>query len=197
MDQRSLDNIATLIPAVQDKARDFMGAIAESRRLPDGWYVSIISALRTYHEQDILYAQGRTTTGPVVTDAPAGWSNHNFGTAFDLGIFNDAGQYIDDLPDRGLMTQHDVSNYYCLLAPIGKALGLTWGGDWESIDDEPHYELQLWPDLSEEENLAKLRALHDAGLPISADATPPARVVAVAAPSGGQASPTSNAIAKK
>jgi peptidoglycan L-alanyl-D-glutamate endopeptidase CwlK len=166
MDQRTLDNIATLIPAAQDKARAFLSAIEQSKRLPAGWYVSIISALRSYHEQDILYQQGRTTPGPIVTNAPAGYSNHNFGTAFDLGIFNAQGQYIDDLPDRKILSEAQVSFYYRSLAPIGKALGLEWGGDWESIDDEPHYELNLWPQLTETERLAKLRELHDAGQPI-------------------------------
>lgn len=33
----------------------------------------------------ILYRQGRTNPGPKVT--PAGYSNHNFGVAFDVGIF--------------------------------------------------------------------------------------------------------------
>jgi peptidoglycan L-alanyl-D-glutamate endopeptidase CwlK len=163
MDQRTLDNIATLIPAAQEKAQAFMAAIEESNRLPEGWRVSIISGLRSYEEQEILYQEGRTRPGPIVTHAPAGYSNHNFGTAFDIGIFNADGQYIDDLPDRGLMTEAEVSTYYRMLAPIGKALGLTWGGDWESIDDEPHYELNLWPGLTESERLAKLRALHDAG----------------------------------
>jgi peptidoglycan L-alanyl-D-glutamate endopeptidase CwlK len=167
MDQRTLDNIATLIPAAQDKARAFLDAIAESNRLPAGWKVSIISGLRTYAQQETLYQQGRTTAGPIVTNAPAGYSNHNFGTAFDLGIFNAAGQYIDDLPDRGLMTEAEVSTYYRSLAPIGRALGLTWGGDWISIDDEPHYELNLWPMLSEDQRLERLRSLHDAGAPIA------------------------------
>ncbi|MCE0499451.1 MAG: M15 family metallopeptidase [Methylacidiphilales bacterium] len=163
MDQRTLDNIATLIPAAQDKARAFMDAIAESNRLPTGWYVSIISGLRSYAEQDILYQEGRTTPGPIVTNAPAGYSTHNFGVAFDLGIFDADGRYIDDLPDRGIMSEAQVSDYYRYLAPIGKALGLIWGGDWESIDDEPHYELNLWPDLRETERLAKLRYLHSRG----------------------------------
>ena len=109
MDSRSLANIATLLPAAQDKAHAFLDAIAASNRLPAGWYVSIISGTRTYAEQDVLYQQGRTTPGPIVTNAPPGYSNHNFGIAFDLGIFNADGQYLDDLPDRGLMTEAQVS----------------------------------------------------------------------------------------
>jgi peptidoglycan L-alanyl-D-glutamate endopeptidase CwlK len=167
MDQRSLTNIAGLIPAAQEKAKAFYDAIYASNRLPRGWYISIISGLRSYEEQEVLYQEGRTTPGKIVTDAPPGYSNHNFGTAFDIGIFNLDGQYIDDLPDRGLMTEAQVSSYYRMLAPIGKSLGLEWGGDWESIDDEPHYELILWPELTEDQRLAKLRGLHDQGQPIA------------------------------
>jgi peptidoglycan L-alanyl-D-glutamate endopeptidase CwlK len=164
-DNRSEANISTLTPATQVKARAFLQAAIESNRLAAGWKISIISGTRTYQAQDILFAEGRTTPGPIVTNAPAGYSNHNFGIAFDIGIFNDQGQYIDDLPDSvpTQWTQADVSRYYRALAPIGRALGLEWGGDWSSIDDEPHYELNPWPDLAENEKLEKLRAMHDAG----------------------------------
>jgi len=46
--------------------------------------LKLISGLRTYEEQDALYAQGRTAPGPKVTNAPGGHSNHNFGLAFDM-----------------------------------------------------------------------------------------------------------------
>jgi len=34
-----------------------------------------------------LYAQGRTKPGNKVTNARGGYSNHNFGIAFDIGVF--------------------------------------------------------------------------------------------------------------
>ncbi|WP_177225954.1 M15 family metallopeptidase, partial [Arsenicibacter rosenii] len=37
-------------------------------------------------EQDQLYAQGRTMPGPVVTDAKAGQSPHNFKPALALDV---------------------------------------------------------------------------------------------------------------
>lgn len=160
-DPRTEACIATLTPATQAKARAFLQAIIESNRLPAGWEVKIISGTRTYEEQAALFAQGRTVPGPIVTDAPQGYSNHNFGIAFDLGIFDPVGKYIDDLPqdEPASWTEKDVSGYYRLLAPIGVALGLVWGGDWSSIDDEPHYEMNPWPGLSEDQKLAKLRAM--------------------------------------
>jgi peptidoglycan L-alanyl-D-glutamate endopeptidase CwlK len=158
-DPRTEANIATLTPATQAKARNFLQAIAESNRLPAGFTVKIIAGTRTYAEQDALYAQGRTTPGPIVTNAAGGYSNHNFGIAFDLGIFNPDGKYIDDLPDvpGSGWTEANVSHSYRTLAPIGRSLGLEWGGDWLSIDDEPHYELNPWPGQTENWKLAKLR----------------------------------------
>ena len=51
-------------------------------------------------EQAKVYAQGRTAPGKIVTHAKPGHSNHNFGVAFDVGIFV-GGQYIDDLEEKG------------------------------------------------------------------------------------------------
>jgi peptidoglycan L-alanyl-D-glutamate endopeptidase CwlK len=55
----------------------------------DNIYIHVIQGLRTYTQQDTLYAQGRTTTGRIVTDAQGGYSAHNFGYAVDLDPFKD------------------------------------------------------------------------------------------------------------
>jgi peptidoglycan L-alanyl-D-glutamate endopeptidase CwlK len=52
------------------------------------------------------------------------------------------------------------------LYPVfGKQLGLSWGGDWKHMTDQPHYELrpQWATSLSEDEMLAELRARKDSG----------------------------------
>ena len=58
-DARSEENIATLIPRAREAARQWLG-----RCLAEGINVKIICGLRTYQEQDQLYAQGRTKPGP-------------------------------------------------------------------------------------------------------------------------------------
>jgi peptidoglycan L-alanyl-D-glutamate endopeptidase CwlK len=94
----------------------------------DSTVFKIISGTRTYAEQDALFAQGRTKfPGPVVTKARGGQSNHNFGVAWDIGVFQ-AGKYIPE------------SDLYKKAGEIGKNLGLEWGGDWKSIQDEPHFQ---------------------------------------------------------
>lgn len=90
--------------------------------------VRIISGLRTYAEQDALYAKGRTAPGPKVTNARAGFSNHNFGTAWDIGLF-EGKKYLTDSP------------LYKEIGEISRSLGLKWGGDFKSFKDYPHYEV--------------------------------------------------------
>lgn len=127
-DERTEKNITTLHPKVQDKFRAFM-----CRLIPfmaaKGVVAKIISGNRTFAEQDALYAKGRTTPGPKVTNARGGYSNHNFGLACDVGLFKD-GVYLTDSP------------LYALAGPIGEAAGLSWGGRWETFKDEPHFEVK-------------------------------------------------------
>ena len=87
-----------------------------------------------------------------VTGADAGHSNHNFQIAFDIGVF-DGKNYLGESP------------LYKAVAVLGKQLGLSWGGDWTSRKDEPHYELRPgWAsDLSEDAMLAEFRARRDSG----------------------------------
>ncbi len=109
----------------------------------------IISGTRTYEEQDLLYAQGRTKPGKVVTNAKGGYSNHNFGIAFDIGIFtNDGKTYLTDSP------------LYIKAGSLAGASGLEWGGSWKSFKDYPHYEYPTGL------NMAQLRDLKSKKLPI-------------------------------
>jgi peptidoglycan L-alanyl-D-glutamate endopeptidase CwlK len=79
VDARSARNILTLNPKVRHAfERLVIEGTRIARELGAESYV-LISGNRTYAEQDALYAKGRTTTGPVVTNARAGYSNHNFG----------------------------------------------------------------------------------------------------------------------
>lgn len=147
VDQRSEKTIATLHPSIQDKARKFVQEAALQ-----GITIKIISGLRSYEEQDALYAKGRTVSGNIVTKARAGYSNHNFGLAFDIGIFEN-GKYVPESPK------------YAKAAHVGKWLGFEWGGDWKTIKDEPHYQLRpAWAKgMSESSMLAELRRRKQCG----------------------------------
>lgn len=149
-DPRSEKNIATLLEQVQPIARKFL---VEVNAQFDGKVAKIISGTRTYEEQNDLYEQGRSLPGKRVTKARGGYSNHNFGIAFDIGFFGPTGLYIDE----GL--EYDVAG------KIGKSLGLTWGGDWESFQDKPHFEWHpKWSKgMSESDMLSELRVRHATG----------------------------------
>jgi peptidoglycan L-alanyl-D-glutamate endopeptidase CwlK len=144
-DERSEIQLATLHPEAQKAARAFLG-VAKVICAKVGCDVKIISGTRSYMEQDALYARGRTTPGKKITNAAAGHSNHNFGIAFDVGIFRGK-EYCDEHP------------LYHELGTLGKSLGLEWGGDWKSIVDEPHYQLRPhWATgMTERDMLAALR----------------------------------------
>lgn len=69
---RSESNIVRLLPEVQPIARALVQKAAQS-----GIQIKIISGLRSFAEQNELYAQGRTKPGPIVTNVRGGYSNHN------------------------------------------------------------------------------------------------------------------------
>ena len=147
VDDRSEKVIATLLPEVQPYARALV-----TKAGADGITIKVISGLRTYDEQNDLYAQGRTKPGRIVTNARGGFSNHNFGIAFDVGVF-EGGQYLDESPK------------YKAVGVLGMDLGLEWGGNWKTIQDEPHFQLRpKWAgDLSERDMLAELRLRKESG----------------------------------
>jgi peptidoglycan LD-endopeptidase CwlK len=139
-DKRTESKIGTMLIPTQRKAREFMKNISQAD-VSQGLNVRIISGTRTYDEQDELFAQGRTKRGKVVTNARGGFSNHNFGIAWDVGIFNEKGEYIDDLIDQGRMTSKAVDAEYKKVGAYGKSLGLFWGGDWTK-PDYPHFQMR-------------------------------------------------------
>ena len=114
------DLLLGLRPLVIEKYSEFFQKCKAT-----GYNIRITSGLRTFAEQTALYAQGRTADGPIVTNAKAGQSMHNFGIAYDICVDNLS-------PTR---TDWDK------IGLIGKTLGFTWGGDFTTIDDFDHFEL--------------------------------------------------------
>ena len=138
---RSERMIATLLPHVRPYARALYFKARDN-----GIAINIISGTRTHAEQDELYAQGRTTGGEIVTNARGGYSNHNFGIAFDIGVFS-GNRYLPESP------------LYKAVGALGMELGLEWGGNWTSIVDQPHFQLRpAWASaMRDSAMLAELR----------------------------------------
>lgn len=134
IDSRSQSNIDSLKPEVQPIAINFLEQ-ATVNLVARGYHCVIIQGTRTFDQQNALYAEGRSAPGKIVTNAPGGYSLHNFGIAFDIGIFDLQGRYVDSY-----MSDDACDALYESVAPIGKSFGLEWGGDWKSITDFPHYQ---------------------------------------------------------
>ena len=154
-DKRTEKSIRTMLIPTQRKAREFMKDIGQVG-LSQGLSVRILSGTRTFDEQNELYAQGRTSPGDVVTNARAGYSNHNFGIAWDVGIFNEKSEYIDDLIDKKMMTSKAVDAEYKKVGAYGKTRGLFWGGEWTK-PDYPHFQMR------DNNELASIRDTFTAG----------------------------------
>ncbi len=142
-DSASESNITTLIPKAQIEARKFL-KIATDHNLD----IRILSGTRTYDEQNCLYGHGRNgNKEPIITNARGGQSNHNFGIAWDIGVFEN-GNYVDkDSPYR---------SFAATVLPLMDAI--EWGGNWISFKDYPHYQLKP---VSENETV--IRGLFEAG----------------------------------
>jgi RHS repeat-associated protein len=137
--RRTENNLATLAEPVRDMARSLLYHARVDLHLD----VRVIQGTRTYAEQNALYAKGRTAPGPIVTNARGGYSFHNFGVAFDVGLFRGRA-YIGESPG------------YTSVGHLGERIGLEWGGRWR-FQDMPHFQ---YPGLS----LGVLRSRYEQGL---------------------------------
>ena len=140
--------INNLHPSIRQQATEFINK-AEA----EGIKLRITSGLRTFAEQDKLYAQGRTEPGAIVTYAKAGESTHNYGLSFDVvPIVNGKADYNTDW-DR--------------IALIGKSFGFQWGGDWSGFEDKPHFEKTFGLSIAQLQNLYNSGQLQDDYIVIS------------------------------
>jgi len=97
--------------------------------------IIVIFGARTPQEQEILYAQGRTSPGNIVTNAKPGQSAHEFNCAADIWIMDATGTKID---------WKNAEFADLIKDNISKRTDITWGGDFQSIKDYPHIELKDW-----------------------------------------------------
>lgn len=134
-DPRTESVIMTLLPKAQVAARQFMTA---AKAMP--FVVKLLSGTRSYAEQDRLFVQR-----PKVTNARGGQSNHNFGIAWDVGVF------INGAYDEGRNDRENAP--YAQLAGVAKVKvidpAIEWGGDWVTFKDLPHYQLKTGKTVSQ------------------------------------------------
>ena len=119
-----ISELYELSPKTRALAMEFLEKCEEN-----GLSVRITETYRTQERQDMLYEQGRSTPGLIVT-----WtrnSKHTSRRAFDICEDNTDDPYGD-------------LEFFRKCAEIGKEVGLTPGYYFEDTQDMPHYELNRW-----------------------------------------------------
>lgn len=135
MDDISEHRLKLVYPILADKIRQLHDLLEK-----EGIEIRVIMGLRTWEEQDALYAKGRTTEGPRVTNAHGGQSWHNFGLAVDVC----PSQYGPDKPYTPDWNESHPA--WKRMVEAGVSLGLTSGAFWRTIHDVPHFQFTgLWP----------------------------------------------------
>lgn len=114
-------DLKELRASVQGMAEDFIERCAE-----EGIDILVTSTYRDAESQAALYAQGRTASGNIVTNAKPGESYHNYRVAFDfVPLVNGKPQWND-------------TRLFERCGAIGEACGLEWAGRWKSFKELAH-----------------------------------------------------------
>lgn len=135
MDKYTEQRINKLHPSVREEVNKI---IAEcDKALTGKAKIRVTQALRTFKEQDDLYAIGRTKLGKKVTNARGGQSIHNYGFAVDICLVID-GKIAswDTVKD---WDNDQVADWYECVKIFAK-YGWDWGGNWKKFKDLPHFD---------------------------------------------------------
>lgn len=134
MTGKDLQRLRGVHPRLIDAIEDLLAQMATI-----GHPMMVTQGLRTAKQQAELYAQGRTTKGPRVTNADGvkAKSNHQakadgYGHAVDLAFVSP-----EPFADSHPWTEMGIR---------AERLGLKWGGRWVSFTDRPHVELPPEPE---------------------------------------------------
>lgn len=156
-DQKTLERIQLLHPKLRDEALVMYDEVIAS--LTGSALCRFSYTLRTFAEQDGLFAQGRTKPGKVVTNAKGGQSYHNYGLAIDIVLLVDKdknGSFEAASWDAKTDFDKDGKADWMEVVQVFKRFGYEWGGDWKFLD-LPHFQKTFGKSIYE------LRALHTAG----------------------------------
>ncbi|EJG02292.1 peptidase m15b and m15c dd-carboxypeptidase vany/endolysin [Flavobacterium sp. F52] len=135
MDKITKERIALLHPSVRDEVTCIINEC--NKALTGRAQIRISQGLRTFSEQDELYAQGRTKPGKKVTNAKGGQSVHNYGFAVDGVLILDgktaSWDFKKDFDNDGVADWDECVKIFA-------KYGWSWGGNWTSFKDFPHFE---------------------------------------------------------
>jgi peptidoglycan L-alanyl-D-glutamate endopeptidase CwlK len=125
MNPSSDNRLKKVHPELAKRVRMLIDNLAKA-----GMQIEVVQGLRTFAEQDALFAQGRTKPGKVVTNARGGQSNHNYGLAVDVVPFTDKKPNWDA-----------PNSIWVAIGAEAEKFGMEWGGNWKKFIDKPHIQL--------------------------------------------------------
>lgn len=137
MDKITLERIKLLHPKLRDEVTNIYNEICEA--LSGRAICRFAYTLRTFAEQDAIYAQGRTKPGKIVSNAKGGLSMHNYGLAVDIVLIVDGKEASWDTKKD---FDGDGKADWQEIVTIFKQYGWEWGGDWKFVD-APHFQKTL------------------------------------------------------
>ena len=156
-DEKTLERIQLLHPKLRDEALIMYDEIVAA--LTGTAACRFAYTLRTFAEQDGLFAQGRTKPGAIVTKAKGGQSYHNYGLAIDIVLLVDKdknGTFETASWDLKTDFDGDGKSDWQEIVAIFKRYGYEWGGDWK-FNDAPHFQKTFG------KSIAELQTLHKTG----------------------------------
>jgi peptidoglycan L-alanyl-D-glutamate endopeptidase CwlK len=130
MDKATLDRIAKLHPMVREEMTTIINEC--NKVLTSRSQVRISQGLRTFGEQDALYRQR-----PKVTNAKGGQSIHNYGFAIDIVLIIDGKVASWDIKKD--WDADGIADWDECVKIFAKH-GWSWGGNWASFKDMPHFD---------------------------------------------------------
>ena len=132
-DSVTIERIEKLHPKIREQVKEIYNEILER-------FVSVrfTDTLRTFDEQNALYAQGRTKPGKIVTHAKSGESYHNYGLALDFSLLLNNGKEVSW--DRNMDMDEDNKKDWDEVVAVFRHYGWEWGGDWTSFKDYSHFQ---------------------------------------------------------
>jgi peptidoglycan L-alanyl-D-glutamate endopeptidase CwlK len=133
-DKRTLERIKLMHPKLIVEVEEIYDEICEE--LTGRAFCRFSSTLRTFAEQDAIFAEGRTKPGSIKTNARAGFSMHNYGLALDIVLIKDGKQAVWDVKSD---FDGDGKADWMEVVEIFKQYGWEWGGNWRFYD-APHFQ---------------------------------------------------------
>jgi peptidoglycan L-alanyl-D-glutamate endopeptidase CwlK len=121
--------LMTLHPKLRDEAINIF-----SRIYARGVNARCVYCLRTFQEQALIFAQGRTRPGKIVTWARPGFSYHNFGLALDFCLIDPKNAW----NMKADLDKDNIPDWMEVVVEFERA-GWEWGGRWKRADT-PHFQ---------------------------------------------------------